>query len=312
MNQILHVSFTPTDTIDFTSATSQITININPLTLSAALIGDPTKTYDGTTAATLTPANFQITGLIGSDSFTVTQTAGAYDSKDTNAATVTATLSASNFSAGTGTLAGDYLFPTTAGGVGTISAKTLTAAILGTPTKTYDGAASATLTPANFQLTGLVGSESFTITQTAGAFNSKDTNAATTVTATLSAEQLHGGHGHALQADYVLPTTASGAGTISAKTLMAALIGDPAKTYDGTTAALLTPADFQVNGLVGSETFTVTQTVGTYDSKDTTAATVNATLSVSNFHADPAPGRWPATTRCRHTPAAPARSRPRR
>ena len=59
-----------------------------------AVIGSPTKTYDGTLAATLTPSNFQLTGLVGSESFTVTQTAGTYNSKDTNAATVGVSLSA--------------------------------------------------------------------------------------------------------------------------------------------------------------------------------------------------------------------------
>ena len=39
-------------------------------------VGNPAKTYGGTTAATLTSANFSLTGLVGADTFTVTQTAG--------------------------------------------------------------------------------------------------------------------------------------------------------------------------------------------------------------------------------------------
>ena len=51
------------------------------------------------------------------------RSSGTYNSKDTNAATVNAVLSVSNFTAGTGTLASDYLLPTTASGAGTISTK---------------------------------------------------------------------------------------------------------------------------------------------------------------------------------------------
>ena len=116
-------------------------------------------------------------GLVGSDTFTVTQTAGAYNSKDTNAVTVSTSLSPSEFTVGAGTLASDYTLPTTASGLGAILARTLTAAIVGDPTKTYDGTTSVTLTPASFEVTGLLGTDHFTITQTAGAYNSKDTTA---------------------------------------------------------------------------------------------------------------------------------------
>ena len=44
-----------------TSTTS--TVTAAPLT--ASIIGDPTKTYDGTTSATLTQANFSLSGLVG-------------------------------------------------------------------------------------------------------------------------------------------------------------------------------------------------------------------------------------------------------
>ena len=160
-NQVLNVSFAPTDANDFTAATKQVAINVSPKTLTASILGDPTKTYDATTAATLTPANFQLIGLVGTDSFTVTQTAGSYNSKDTNAVNVSASLSPSNFTIGTGTLSSDYTFPATATGVGAILAHALTASIIGNPTKTYDATTAATLTPANFQLTGLLPGEEF-------------------------------------------------------------------------------------------------------------------------------------------------------
>ena len=76
------------------------------------------------------------------------------------------------------------------------------------------------------------------MTQTAGALsNSKDTSTPPTVSVTsLSAGNFTAGKSDTLAGDYVLPTTANGAGTIAAKTLSASIIADPTKTYDGTTA----------------------------------------------------------------------------
>ena len=63
--------------------------------MAHAIIGSPTKQYNGTNAAVLTPANFSLTGLIGTDTFTVTQTAGIYNGINAGSATsVTETLSA--------------------------------------------------------------------------------------------------------------------------------------------------------------------------------------------------------------------------
>ena len=73
---------------------------VNPEPLTASIIGNPTKTYDAMTAATLTSANFSIAGLVGTDKFTVTQTAGMYATANAGSGiTVTASLSAGNSAA---------------------------------------------------------------------------------------------------------------------------------------------------------------------------------------------------------------------
>ncbi len=131
---------------------------ITPEMLTASIIGDPTKPYGGNTTASLTSANFSLSGLIGTESFTVTQTSATYNSKDVlTASTVTASLSADDFTAANGTLASDYTLPTTASGAGTITPETLTASIIGDPTKPYDGNTTASLTSSNFSLSGLIG-----------------------------------------------------------------------------------------------------------------------------------------------------------
>ena len=279
-------TYTATGAFTGSSATLSGGQVVNPATLTASVIGNPTKAYNGTTNATLTSVNFSLSGLVGTDSFTVNQTAGTYNTKDVaTAATVTASLSASNFTAGSGTLASNYNLPTSASGPGHITAVTLTASVIGTPSKPYDGNTNATLTSSNFSLSGLVGSDSFTITKTAGTYNSKDVAAATTATASLAGTDFTPGSGTSAT-NYTLPTTASGSGHITAVTLTASITSNPTKPYDGNTNATLTAANFSLSGLVSGESITVTQTAGAYNSQDVVSANlVTASLVAANFTA---------------------------
>ena len=106
----------------FSASTSPaLSQGVNKKTLTASIVGNPTKTYDGNTDATLTQANFTLTGLVGSESFTVTKTTGSYNNANVALAnTVSTSLAATDFSPGPGTLAGNYNLPTTATGAGTI------------------------------------------------------------------------------------------------------------------------------------------------------------------------------------------------
>ena len=258
--------------------------SITAVTVTASIVGDPTKPYDGNTNATLTSTNFSLSGLVGTEGFTVTKTHGTYNNKDVaTAKTVTATLSAGDFTSDVGTLASNYVLPISASGAGHITTATVTASVVGNPTKPYDGNTDATLAPANFSLSGLATGESFTVTQTHGTYDSKDVAMATTVTATLTAAHFTAGAGIDAN-NYALPTTASGPGHIMALTVTASIIGDPTKPYDGNTDATLAPGNFSLSGLVGTENFTVTQTAGTYNSKNVvTATTVSANLSAGDF-----------------------------
>jgi hypothetical protein len=221
------VNFTPTDAATYNSVNgSTVHINVTPKTLTASIINDPTRPYNGNTTATLTSTNFSLSGLVGTDNFTVTQTAGTYDSKDVaTATTVMATLAAGDFTPVGGTLADNYALPTTASGPGHITKVTLTASIILNPTKPYNGNTTATLTSANFSLSPLAGSENFTVNQTSGAYNSKDVLAANMVTASLGTGDFTP-TGGADPDNYTLPTTASGAGHITAVTLTASIIHD--------------------------------------------------------------------------------------
>src|SRR3546814_17533834 len=91
---------------------------IDQALLTAAIIGDPTKTYDGNSAATLTSANYQLTGFVAGEGATVTETAGLYDSATAGSRTVTATLTGGDFPAASGTLPANYVPPTPPSGPG--------------------------------------------------------------------------------------------------------------------------------------------------------------------------------------------------
>ncbi|MBU2720136.1 hypothetical protein HF563_12310, partial [Acidithiobacillus ferridurans] len=83
-----------------------------------------TKTYDGTTTATLNSSNYQLSGFVSGQGATVTQTQGTYASA--NAGTnisVSANLSSNDFAADTGTQLSNYALPTVATGTGTITPK---------------------------------------------------------------------------------------------------------------------------------------------------------------------------------------------
>ena len=271
--------------IDYTGADFTIT----PAALTAAIIGNPTKTYDGNTIATLAPTNYSLTGFIGTEGASVTQTVGTYNSAEVELAnTVTATLAADDFSANAGTLLSNYTLPVSASGPGHISkaALTLTAAIIGDPTKTYDGNTIATLAPTNYSLTGFIGEQGASITQTVGTYNSADVELANTVTATLATADFTANDGTRLS-NYSLPVSASGPGHISKAALTAAITGNPTKIYDGTRAATLAPANYNLTGFIGEQGAGVTQTAGTYNSANVAMAdTVTATLATGNFTAN--------------------------
>src|SRR5207237_7734573 len=108
-----------------------------------------TKVYDGTTTSpVLASSNYSVSGLIGTDSFTVSQSAGNYNSKDVTATTISASLAAANFTAAAGTTTGNDACPATASGPGTITPAPLTASI-STVIKKCDGTTAAIIPSGN-------------------------------------------------------------------------------------------------------------------------------------------------------------------
>ena len=200
---------------DYTLTGATGSVTITPAALSIDAVTD-TKVYDGTTSSSQTPT-YQVVGLGPNtlyDGDTFTTLAQAFTSKDV-LGTDGSTLAVSD-TINDGAGGADYSV-TTETARGTITPATLTASITNDPTKSYDGTTTATLAPNNFSISGLVGGESFTVTQTAGMYNSPNVASATTVTASLTAGDFTAGAG-TLASDYTLPTSASGTGSITAAT----------------------------------------------------------------------------------------------
>ncbi|MEI9989831.1 MAG: GLUG motif-containing protein [Rhizomicrobium sp.] len=252
--------------------------------LSASIIGDPTKTYDGTDEATLSAANYSVSGFITGQGASVSQTSGSYASA--NAGTndiVTALLAGTDFTAANGTLLSNYMLPTTASGAGTIARKALSASIVGDPTKTYDGTNAATLSAANYSVSGFVTGQGASVSQTSGSYASANAGTNDIVTASLTGANFIAVNG-TLLSNYVLPTTASGVGTIARKALSASIVGDPTKTYNGTDEATLSAANYSVSGFVTGQGASVSQTFGNYASANAgTNDIVTVSLTGANF-----------------------------
>ncbi len=272
---------------------------IDPKTLSAAIVGLPTKVYDGTTSATLTAANFLLTGFVSGEGATVSQTVGTYAGSDANVSVgVSATLAASDFAALGTTLLANYVLPTTAVGTGAIDRRSLAVNIVGNPTKTYDGSDLATLTPANFQLSGFAIGEGASITQTAGTYATANAALSDLITATLSASDF-APTGAFQVANYALPLTATGNGVINPAELSAGIrvvctvhstsCGTFGKVFDGTNlASVNTENFFYLDGLVAGDSIGYAppgfEAAGTLDSPNASSnATLTALLAPTYF-----------------------------
>ncbi|MGB6449113.1 MAG: YDG domain-containing protein, partial [Steroidobacteraceae bacterium] len=263
---------------------------ITPVTLTGYITNNPTKVYDGTTAGTLTSDDYVLSGLVGSESITVNQTSGTYASANAGPETITASLTTANFTAGTGTLLSNYVLPSSLSGPGTIQplplgANNIYGTIVNDPTKTYDGTTTATLTPSNFQLTGWVGSDGATVTQTVGTYSSANAGAEG-VTAQLTSSDFVP-EGSTNLSNYVLPTVVYGTGTINPAALTVSIVGNPTKVYDGTSIAALGAASYQVSGFVSGQGATIVPaSFSNYASKNVGEQTITATLTNSAYTPD--------------------------
>ncbi|ULU23727.1 YDG domain-containing protein [Dyella terrae] len=269
---------------------------IDPLQLIGQIVGNPTKTYDGNTNASLSASNLLLQGLLPGQSITASFSgteSGTYANANAGAWKVTAgNLPAGDFTAGNGTLLSNYILPVAWTGSGTIvpaplSGQVITAGITGA-SKVYDGTVYITLGAANFLLSGFVGGDNATVNSGAsiqGTFGQSDVGTNIPLSATLHMSDLSG-QGSTNLNNYTLAAPSLGVGNITPAPLIVSIIGNPTKVYNGSIDAALTSSNFSVTGWAtatgegGSINPTAT---AQYDSINAGARTVTAVLAPGNY-----------------------------
>jgi filamentous hemagglutinin family protein len=248
------------------AASATGTITQRALNASAANV---TKVYDGSTSATVVLSDDRVAGdalqVSGQGSFS---DANAGAGKKVN---ITG-LALSGADAANYTFAGG-----SASGTGTITQRALQATIGGTTVKTYDGTTSAVLNPGAVTLTGFVAGQGATLQAgSTGQYNAANVAGATTVSTALSPASFSAGSG-TLLSNYLLPTVATGAGAITARSVSVTGMQAATKVYDGNTAATLSNRG-TLAGLVAGESLTLNgPSTGVFDTRSAgTGKTVTA------------------------------------
>ena len=256
--------------VDQTTTTASITAK----TITATLTGTISKPYDGDTSATLTAANYLLSGFVSGESATITQTVGTYDTAAVGTGkAVTASLSGA-YSPASGTDLSNYSLASTATyTLGVISSKTLTITGIIAQDKVYDGNTTATIDTTGIDYEGLVAGENVTIASSSGEFDNKNVGISKTVrlTNTYAGSDL---------SNYTIIDQTTTTASITAKTVTVTHSGTISKIYDGNTNASIDLTDYSISGFITGESATVTQTLGTYDTKSVgTGKTVSIDLS---------------------------------
>ncbi len=253
------LSLTGTDAGNYTVNTSaSTTANI----VAKALTGEitvPGKTYDGTTAATITFHTLH--GVVGADD--VTYVGGTATFVDKNVGTAK-DVNAVGLSL-TGADAANYTVNLTAFTTADITAKAITGTITA-GNKTYDGTTAATITGRN--LTGVIAGDTVSYTGGTATFADKNVGNGKTVNAVgLSLSGADAGN-------YTVNTSASTTANITALAITGT-ITVANKTFDGTTAATITGRN--LTGVIAGDTVAYTGGTATFvDPNVGNGKTVNA------------------------------------
>jgi filamentous hemagglutinin family protein len=248
------LTLTGAKAMDYTiasSASANIGIILQKM-LTTSLQGAATKVYDGTTSATVMANNFSaLSGVIGNDAVSLVvpgSLSGRYADAE---AGIGKSVTVNGLALG-GAQSGNYTIATSiSGNIGIIQQKTLTTALQGAVTKTYDGTSKAILAADNYAaLSGVVNGDSVSLANfTSGSY--ADAEAGSGKTVSVMGLSLSGAQAQ----DYTISASLAGAvGTILQKPLTIALQGGVTKVFDGTTSAALTSANYgALNGLVNGD-----------------------------------------------------------
>ncbi|WP_266171361.1 YDG domain-containing protein [Dyella subtropica] len=249
------------------SNTAVTTANVSAATLTASGAHAANKIYDGATNAAVSGG--ALSGVIGGDSVSLSQT-GAFDTRNVGIGkTVTESFGLN------GSDAGNYILASnTATTTANIAAAALTVSGATAANKTYDGTTAATI--GGGVLSGVIGGDSVSLSQT-GTFGTRNVGAGKTVTETFGLSGSDAGN-------YLLASnTATTTANIAAAALTVSGATAANKTYDGTTAATI--GGGVLSGVIGGDSVSLSQ-AGTFDTKNVgTGKTVNETFGLGGSDA---------------------------
>ncbi|MET0981096.1 MAG: YDG domain-containing protein, partial [Telluria sp.] len=224
------------------STASAASAAITPRTLAVAATGVD-KVYDGRLDAAVVLADDRVAG----DLLDIAASASFLDQHAGAAKTVTLDgLALSGLDAGNYRLA-----PGPVPAQAAITPRVLAASLSGPVAKTYDGGSGITLAAGQVVLGGFVAGEGANVAAIEASFDSARVLQARSVSAALPAASVAAAAGTRL-ANYLLPATVSGAGTIHARALTVTGMRAATKVYDGTTSASLLDIG-TLDGLVAGE-----------------------------------------------------------
>ncbi|MDR3590782.1 MAG: YDG domain-containing protein, partial [Negativicutes bacterium] len=232
---------------------------ITPAMLTASIINNPTKVYDGSTTAYLTPTDFSLTGFVGTQGITVLEVPGTYASSTAGAETVTASLPLLVYTPNAGTLLSNYTLPVTASGPGTITKAPLVITGVSATNITYNQGTVDPLNVSNAALYGLVSGDAVALnTNTAvGAFATS--GAANNVAVTASGFNITGANA----LDYQLTQPAGLTANINPIVLTVQNVTANNKYYDGTTSETLSSGATLSSGVLSGDTVNLVTTGAT-------------------------------------------------
>jgi len=243
-----------------------------------ALTGPVDKVYDGTTVATLAPANYVLTGWMAGDGATVTKTAGRYDTADAGTSkAVTVSLANGDYVPTGSSVLSNYSLPTSlTGKVGTITPAPLTITA-NADSRTYSGTAYSGGNGVAYS--GFVNGETAAVLGGTLGYGGSSQGATNAGSYAIAPGGLTSGNYTVGYANAILTISPAPLGAV-----IGALTGTVDKVYDGTTVATLTPANYVLTGWIAGDGATVTRTAGTYDTVGTgTSKAVTVSLTNGDY-----------------------------
>jgi len=247
--------------------------NITPATLNVTGITANTKVYDSTTAATLN-ANGSLNGLIGGDNVTLDTSSLSAAFIDKNVG-LNKVVNVSGYGI-SGADASNYSFSSSQTGTGTITPASLSVTGITANTKVYDTTTAATLSSVG-ALNGVLGSDNVSLNSSSliSNFNNKNVGIGKPVNVT----------GYSISGtdagNYTFTTAQSGTGTITPATLTVANINADSRVYNGNTLATLTTTG-NLSGVLGSDVVNLNSTSLTANFVDKNVAN-NKTVNVNGY-----------------------------